>query len=109
MYFKDLSNIKKISKSIERNGISIIKKFVDKKSIFETSKKVEGILNKPHLLKKADGYYVIWSVPLSVASHWAEWFYTSFEFPKLHIKQCHLVKNYFNPLNKFFIIEYISQ
>ena len=51
MYFKDLSNIKKISKSIERNGISIIKKFVDKKSIFETSKKVEGILNKPHLLK----------------------------------------------------------
>ena len=50
MYFKDLSNIKKISKSIERNGISIIKKFVDKKSIFEISKKVEGILNKPHLI-----------------------------------------------------------
>ena len=59
---------------------------------------------KPHLLKKADGYYVIWSVPLSVASHWAEWFYTSFEFPKLHIKQCYLVKNYFKKLKTEYTI-----
>ncbi len=54
---------------------------------------------KPHLRKKEDGYYAIWGVPLTVASHWAEWFFTSLDLPKLHLKQCHLAKNYFKNFN----------
>ena len=54
--------------------------------------------NKPHLIKKEDGYYAVWATNIGVGQ-WADWFFTSLDLPKLHIKQCYMVKNYFKKHN----------
>ena len=53
---------------------------------------------KPHLVKKDKGYYAYWGTPIGVGQ-WADWFFTSLDLPKLHVKQCHMVKNYFKKYN----------
>ena len=60
---------------------------------------------KPHLRKEDDSYYAVWGLNIGVGQ-WSEWFFTSLDLPKLHIKQCHMVKNYFklnNPKEKVII------
>ncbi len=53
---------------------------------------------KPHLTKKDNKYYAYWGIPIGVGQ-WADWFFTSLDLPKLHVKQCHMVKNYFEKYN----------
>ena len=53
---------------------------------------------KPHLVKKDKGYYAYWGTPIGVGQ-WADWFFTSLDLPKLHVKQCHMVKDYFKKHN----------
>lgn len=48
---------------------------------------------KPSLYCDNTGYYVRFMHSISV-SQYADWFFTTLDLPKLHIKQVHLVKNY---------------
>jgi hypothetical protein len=48
---------------------------------------------KPSLYCDNTGYYVCFTHTIS-ASQYADWFFTTLDLPKLHIKQSHLVKNY---------------
>tara|TARA_B100000424_G_C22945216_1_gene503067 strand:+ start:4433 stop:5503 length:1071 start_codon:yes stop_codon:yes gene_type:complete len=60
---------------------------------------------KPHLRKEEDGYYAVWGTNIGVGQ-WSEWFFTTLDLPNLHIKQCHMVKNYFkvnNPKEKVIV------
>ena len=50
------------------------------------------------VIKKEDGYYAVWATNIGVGQ-WADWFFTSLDLPKLHIKQCYMVKNYFKKHN----------
>jgi hypothetical protein len=52
---------------------------------------------KPVIVPKSDGYYVkLYGFGFSQVS---DWFYTSPDLPKLHMKQCYMVKNYFKENN----------
>jgi hypothetical protein len=49
---------------------------------------------KPHIVIKEGKYYSTSYQGIAIAQY-ADWFYYSLDCPELHIKQCHLVKNYF--------------
>lgn len=48
---------------------------------------------KPAIYCDDKGYYIRFMHSIS-ASQYADWFFTTLDLPKLHIKQAHLVKNY---------------
>ena len=51
--------------------------------------------SKPHIIKREGKYFALWDVPLSTSQWATEWFYTSLDLPELHVKQCHIIKNWF--------------
>jgi hypothetical protein len=54
---------------------------------------------KPTLSKRDGLWYTQLTGWTTAPNLIGEWFYTSKDFPQLHIKQCHLVKNYFDKHN----------
>jgi len=52
---------------------------------------------KPVIEQRSDGYYV--KLSGFGLAQWSDWFYTSPNLPKLHMKQCYMVKNYFKENN----------
>ena len=51
MYFENFSEKNYIIKSLHKNGLSVIKKIMDKETVLTVKKKASRYLNQPRLLK----------------------------------------------------------
>ena len=70
MYFENFSEKNYIIKSLHKNGLSVIKKILDKETVLTIKKKASRYLNQPRLLKTISDIKAAKNYKISSKPHW---------------------------------------